>query len=71
MTGAVVVAVLAWAVTTGVLLLLPPGCALATMFGGLIAFSVGAKLHWRWPVAVGGVLMFAGVFAAALLDALG
>ncbi|MEX0610560.1 MAG: hypothetical protein WD229_00455 [Pirellulales bacterium] len=71
MTGAVVIAVLAWAAIVGLLFLLPPGFAVATMFCGLVLFFVGAKLHWRWPVAVGGVLMFSGVFAAVLLGALG
>jgi hypothetical protein len=40
------------------------------MFCGLVLFLVGAKLHLRWPVALGGVLMFGGVFAAALLGGL-
>ena len=71
MTGAVVSAVLVWAAIVGLLFLLPPGFAVAIMFCGLVLFLVGAKLHWRWPVILGGVLMFGGVFAAALLGALG
>jgi hypothetical protein len=71
MSGAAMVAVLAWAMTTGLLMLLPPTFAIATLFAGLILFSVGGKLHLRWPVAIGGVMMFGGVFAAALLGALG
>jgi hypothetical protein len=67
MSGAIVAAVLAWAGITGLLFLLPPAFALPTMFCGLVLFLIGAKLHIRWPVAVGGVLMLAGVFAAAAL----
>jgi hypothetical protein len=66
-----VIAMITTAAITGLLLLLPSGCALATMFFGLILFLVGAELHWRWPAGVGGVLMFAGVVAAGLLGALG
>ena len=69
-TGALIIAVLAWTALAGVLLLLPPGFAVGTMFCGLVLFLAGAKLHWRWPVAIGGVLMFGGVFAAALLGGL-
>jgi hypothetical protein len=68
--GAVIIAVLVWAALVGVLLLLPPSFAVATMFCGLVLFLVGAKLHLRWPVALGGVLIFGGVFAAALLGGL-
>jgi len=70
-TGAVFLAVLVWAVITGCLLLLPPSCAVAVMFIGLVLFLVGARLHSNVPTAMGGMLMFAGVFAAALLGALG
>ena len=70
MTGAVLIAVLAWAATAAVLSLLPPGFAVGTMFAGLVLFMVGAELHGRWPAAFGGILMFAGVFVAALLGAL-
>ena len=59
----IVVAVGAWAGTAGLLLVLPPGFAVAVTFAGLVTFLVGAKLHLRWPAAVGGVLMFGGVFA--------
>jgi hypothetical protein len=70
MTSAVVFAVLAWSASVALLFLLPSAFAVGTMFGGLVLFMVGAELHWRWPVAVGGVLMFAGVFVAALLGGL-
>lgn len=68
--GAIVIAVVA-ALIAGMLLLLPPGCALAITFVGLVTFLIGAKLHWRWPTAIGNVLMFAGVFASAILGAFG
>ncbi len=68
--AAVVVAVLACAVTVGILLVLPPSVSLAVMFVGLGLFCFGAKVGYRWPAAVGGVLMFSGVFAAALLGAI-
>ena len=71
MTGAVVVAVVVWAASAGLLSLLPPVFALGAMYGGLVLFMVGAELEWRWTAATGGILMFAGVFVAALVGALG
>lgn len=71
MAGAVVVAVLAWVASAGLLFLLPPVVALGTMYVGLVLFMVGAELEWRWTAATGGILMFAGVFVAALVGALG
>ena len=71
MTCAILIAILFWAALVGILFLLPPRVALGTMFAGLVLFLVGAKLHFPWTAAVGGVLMFAGVFAAALLGGLG
>jgi hypothetical protein len=68
--GAVVVAVLAWTASAGFLFLLPPACSLVAMFSGLVLFMVGADLEWKWTAATGGVLMFAGVFVAALVGAL-
>ena len=44
--------------------------ALECTFTGYVLFLVGAHVGWRWPVA-GGVMMFTGAFAAALLGALG
>lgn len=70
MTGAVLVAILAWAASVALLFLLPSAFAVGATFVGLVLFMVGAELHWRWPAAMGGVLMFAGVFVAALLGAL-
>jgi hypothetical protein len=70
MAGAIAFAVLAWSAVSALLFFLPPAFALWALFGGLVLFMVGAELHWRWPVVIGGVLMFAGVFAAALLGAL-
>jgi mRNA-degrading endonuclease toxin of MazEF toxin-antitoxin module len=70
MTGAVIAAILCWALAAGILFLLAPGFALGTMFAGLVLFLVGADLEWRWTAATGGILMFAGVFVAALVGAL-
>lgn len=69
--AAAAVAVPACAAIAGMLLLLPGPVAVGVMFCGLVMFLVGSKLHWFWTTAVGGVLMFAGVFAAALLGAIG
>jgi hypothetical protein len=68
---AALLAVAAWALLTAVLLALPGSVALGCMFAGLVLFLVGAHLEFRWPVAAGGVMMLAGVFAAALLGVLG
>ena len=64
-------ATVTWLALTGVLLLLPGMISIVCLFAGLVLFLVGAELHYNLPTAVGGVLMFAGVFAAALLGALG
>jgi hypothetical protein len=69
--GALIVAALAWSATSGLLMLLPPNFAVVALFVGLVLFLIGAELHWRWPLLIGGILMFGGVFAAALLGALG
>lgn len=69
--GALIVAVLAWSATAGLLMQLPPNFAVVTLFVGLVLFLIGAELHWRWPLFIGGILMFGGAFAAALLGALG
>jgi hypothetical protein len=71
MAGAVGVAFLAWAATVGLLFLLPPAVALGATYVGLVLFMVGADQEWRWTAATGGILMFAGVFVAALVGALG
>ena len=68
---AIVMAVIAWAMTALLLLQLPASFAVATMFVGLILFLIGARLNLIWPAAIGGVLMFSGVFAAALLGEIG
>ncbi|MEK6259578.1 MAG: hypothetical protein AABP62_13250 [Planctomycetota bacterium] len=64
-------ATVTWLTLTGALLLLPGVVSIACLFVGLVLFLIGAELHYKLPAAVGGVLMFAGVFAAALLGALG
>jgi hypothetical protein len=69
--AAAVLAVAACALVAGALLALPAPVAVGAMFAGYGLFLVGGHLGWRWPTAAGGVLMFAGVFAAALLGALG
>ena len=63
----IAVAVIASTVTAGLLMLLPAACAIATLFTGLGLFLIGAKLHQKWPVVFGGVLMFGGIFAAAII----
>jgi hypothetical protein len=65
---ATAVTVLTLAAITGVLLLLPGYFALGAMFIGLVLFMVGGN-WWRWTAVIGGVLMFSGVLAAALLGA--
>ena len=68
---AAALAVVASAILAAILLVLPGPIALACMFVGFIPFLVSAHLEWRWPIAVGGIMMLAGVFAAALLGVLG
>jgi hypothetical protein len=68
---ATIIAVPACAAIVGMLLVLPGGCAMGAIFVGLPLFMIGHELQYRWMLALGGVLMFAGVFAAALLGALG
>jgi hypothetical protein len=68
---AAILAVAACALLAGALLALPAPVAVGCMFTGYLLFLVGGHVGWRWPVAVGGVMMFAGVFAAALWGALG
>jgi hypothetical protein len=69
--GLTLAAVVAWLAIAGGLMFLPPACSMVVLFVGLILFMVGAELHWRWSAFAGGILMFAGVFSAALLGALG
>jgi hypothetical protein len=71
MALAVTVALVAWMATVALLWLLPPGCSIAASFVGLALFLVGAKAGFRWPAAIGGLLMFSGAFVAALRGALG
>ena len=66
-----VIAVATCALLAVVLLAMPGRVAVGCMFTGYVLFLVGAHAGWRWPVAVGGVMMFAGVFVAALSGALG
>jgi hypothetical protein len=68
--AAAVLATAACAVLVGILLTLPGPLAVGCLFAGQVQFLVGAHLEWRWPVATGGIMMFSGVFAAALLGAL-
>ena len=66
-----VIAATACALVAVALLALPEQVAVGCVFTGFLLFLVGARAGWRWPVAVSGVLMFAGVFAAALSGVLG
>ncbi len=70
MTSAVIFAVVAMAITVGILLVLPSYVSIGVMFVGFALFYVGAEAGYKWPMALGGVLMFAGVLAAGLLGAL-
>jgi hypothetical protein len=70
LTLAIIIAVVAVAITVGILFVLPPYVSLGVMFVGLALFCIGAQAGYKWPAAVGGVLMFAGMFTAALLGAL-
>jgi hypothetical protein len=61
----------AWALLSLGLCWLPSWIAMSCLFAGLTLFLVGSDREVPWCVGVGGVLMFAGVFAAAMRGALG
>lgn len=65
------VAVPSCAGIAALLLNLPGPVSVGVLFCGCVMFLVGSELHRFWTTAVGGVLMFAGVFAAALPRAIG
>lgn len=51
-------------------MLLPGWCSLAVTFVGLVAFMSGADLELKRIAVTGGIRMFSGVFAAAMLGVL-
>ena len=67
----ILASVLGWLSLTAVLLLLPGKVSIVCLFAAHVLFLIGAKLHYKLPTAVGGIRMFSGVFAAALLGAPG
>jgi len=55
------------AAISGALLLLPSFLALGCVIAGVALFQAGEHLRWRWAVVIGGILMFSGVLAWALI----
>lgn len=68
--AAAAVAIAIWLAAVLLLMRLPSAISFVALFLGLALFLIGAKLALKWFAAIGGILMFAGVFAAALLGAL-
>lgn len=63
---ATLIAVPSTAVAAAALLLVPPNIALGATIFGIALFATGKSTNRPIPMAVGGVVMFAGVFAWAV-----